>query len=99
MSLLTIQNLVSAFAVLGLVEAIIKPIAKRIIQYKVIKYGPLVFKALDPVMPELIKDCSSEELERIVRDTFSTVTGEDWSTVNIDNFWQWYDPRKNADAI
>jgi hypothetical protein len=99
MSLLTIQNLVSAFAILGLVEAIIKPIAKRIIQYKVIKYGPLVFKALDPVMPELIKNCSSEELERIVRDTFSTVTGEDWSTVNIDNFWQWYDPRKNADAI
>lgn len=92
-------DLVYAFAVLGIVEAVIKPVAKRIVQYKILKYGPLVLKALDPVMPDMISRYSSEELELIVREKFEEITGEDWSDINLNLYWRLYDPRKNADSI
>jgi len=90
-------ELTYAFAILGLTEAVIKPIAKKFIQAKILKYAPMVFDALDPVMPELIAKYDSKELEVIVREEFEELTGEDWSNVNLNTFWQLYDPRKNAD--
>lgn len=92
-----LYNLGVSFLVLGVVEAVIKPVAKRFVQRKIIKYAPMVYRVIDPMMPYLLVRYSGAELEQIVRQKFTELTGEDWSQTNLEPFWQWYDPRKNAD--
>lgn len=94
-----LYNLGISFLTLGVVEAIIKPTAKKIVQRKIIKFAPLVYKAIDPMMPYLLVRYSGPELEQIVRRKFEELTGEDWSQADIEPFWRWYDPRKNADHL
>ena len=85
-----------AFLMLGFVEAVIKPIARKFVQRNLITALPAVFEALDPIMPELIRQYSASELEGIVRGYLTKHTGEDWSERSVDVFFQLYDPRRNA---
>ncbi len=92
-------SLALAFLLLGLTEAVIKPLAKRFVQRQLINAAPKVFELLDPVMPDLVKKHSAEEIQQIAREKFSEITGEDWSKANIEMFWQLYDPRRNAERL
>jgi hypothetical protein len=88
-----ILDLFWSFLLLGLLEAVIKPIAKYWVQRKIILLSPAVLAYLDDVFPFLLKDTTPVNLEAIVRSKFSELTREDWSDVNIDYFWEVYDPR------
>ncbi len=89
-------DVIYAFVLLGVVEALIKPLAKRFVERKLIRALPLVFDALDPIMPELLRQYTAAELEDIVRAYLTKFTGDDWSGRNVDAFFERYDPRLTA---
>lgn len=88
-----ILNLCISFTLLGIVEAVVKPAATYWVRKNIIKWAPLVFSYVDSIFPFLILHKNSEDLEKLVRAKFSELTGEDWSKVNLDYFWELYDPR------
>lgn len=85
-----------AFCLLGFTEAVIKPVAKRWVQRRMLAAAPLVLKRLDESLPALLISTSSEGVESYVRELFEEVTGEDWSSANLDPFFQLFDIRKAA---
>jgi hypothetical protein len=88
-----------AFLSLGILEAVVKPVAKRFVQGRILRHAPSVFEAIDPIMPRLIDQFSGDEIEEIVRKQFEMITGEDWSKVNLKPFWDLYDVRRAADRL
>lgn len=92
-------EIIIAFLTLGFLEAVIKPVAKRFVQGKILRYAPVVFEAIDPVMPELMTQFDGAEIEEIVRTRFEELTGESWKDVNLAPFWSLYDVRRAADRL
>ena len=78
---------------LGVVEALIKPIAKQVVQRQVLKAAPELLQRLDPLLPQWLAECDGEELELRVRELAEEITGEDWSGVSLAPLWQLFDPR------
>ena len=93
--------LVSVYTVLvlGFTEAFIKPLAKRWVQRRLLDATPAVLAKLDQVLPQLTLNLSGAELEKEVRDMFEQVTGEDWSQLDINPFFELFDIRAAADHI
>lgn len=90
-------DLLLAFLVLGLVEAVVKPIAKRFMQRRILRAAPLVLAQLDPYMPALLQQCSGAELEQLVRTKLENLTGESWAGDDLTLFFRLFDPRIAAD--
>jgi hypothetical protein len=90
-------SLSGAFLLLGLTEAVIKPCAKWVVERKLRRMLPSLFAALDPLMPSLIQQYRPGQLEHLVRAHLNEITGEDWSSRDIEPFFRLYDPRRNAD--
>jgi hypothetical protein len=90
-------DLAAAFLVLGLSEAVIKPIAKRFVQRRILRAAPLVFAQLDPCLPALLQDCNGAQLEQIVRTKLEALTGESWAGEDLDLLFRLFDPRLAAD--
>lgn len=88
-----------AFITLGVVEAVVKPIAKQFVQGRILRYAPAVLEIIDPMMPALMGQYSGQEIDDIVRAHFESVTGENWANVNLAPFWTLYDPRRAADKL
>lgn len=82
---------------LGIVEALVKPIAKQAVQRQVLKAAPELLQRLDPLMPQWLAECNGAELELRVRALAEEVTGEDWSQVSLRPLWQLFDPRLCAE--
>lgn len=78
---------------LGVFEAVIKPAVSYFTKKTLIKFTPLVLSYVDDVIPVLFRANSYTDLDKLVRNKFSELTGEDWSTINIDYFWRLYDLR------
>ena len=53
----------------------------------------MVLSYVDLVLPDFLLSSGPEDLDQLVRAKFSELTGSDWSNVNLDYFWQMYDPR------
>ena len=53
----------------------------------------MVLAYVDKVFPDLVTGRSSKDLEQLVRVKFSELTGDDWSTADLNYFWKLYDPR------
>ena len=85
------------FLVLGLIEAVIKPIAKRFVQRRILQAAPLVFAQLDPYLPALLQECNGAQLEQIVRTKLETLTGESWAGEDLGLLFRLFDPRLAAD--
>lgn len=51
-------DLLIACLLLGLIEALVKPVAKRFMQRRILRTAPLVLAQLDPFMPALLQQCS-----------------------------------------
>lgn len=94
-----IAEIVIAFLTLGFLEAVIKPVAKRFVQGRILRYAPAVLEAIDPIMPRLMEQFTGTEIEEIVKAQFEKVTGEDWGNVSLRPFWDLYDVRKAADRL
>ncbi|MDM7954559.1 MAG: hypothetical protein QUV07_15270 [Cyanobium sp. CZS 25K] len=86
-----------AFLLLGLSEAIVKPIAKRFVQRRILRAAPLVFAQLDPFMPALLQQCSGSQLEQIVRTKLEATTGESWAGEDLTPLFRLFDPRLACD--
>jgi len=92
-------DLLVAFLLLGLMEALLKPLAKRFMQRRILQVAPLVFSQLDPYMPALLQQCSGAQLEQLVRTKLETLTGESWASDDLSLLFRLYDPRCTADRI
>jgi hypothetical protein len=92
-----IIDLAFAFLLLGLIEAIIKPIAKRFMRRRILAAARIVLPALDPIMPQLIANFSGPQMEQIVRTKLEVVTGESWAGDDISLLFRLFDPRIAAD--
>ena len=90
-------DLVAAFLLLGLGEALVKPIAKRFVQRRILRVAPLVFEQLDPFLPALLQRCSGAELEQVVRSKLEALTGESWAGEDLSLLFRLFDPRAAAD--
>jgi hypothetical protein len=90
-------DLLVAFLLLGLMEALLKPLAKRFVQRRILQVAPLVFSQLDPYMPALLQQCSGAQLEQLVRTKLETLTGESWASDDLSLLFRLYDPRCAAD--
>jgi hypothetical protein len=88
-----------AFLALGIIEAVVKPLAQHFVQRRLRAALPALFSAVDPLMPRLLEHYEPGHLEAIVRSKLTEITGDDWSTKDVDLFFQLYDPRKNAERL
>jgi hypothetical protein len=95
-----IQNLTSvllAFILLGVQEAIIKPIAKTLIKRKIIKYAPAAMQYLDERVPAAFSRYNSKEMSYQLKARLESITGESWKDNEINEMFKIYDPRITAD--
>lgn len=92
-------DLAIGFLVLGVVEALIKPLAQWFVERRLRAALPRLFEMLDPLMPGLIAQYTPGELEDIVRAHLTEITGDDWSSENVDAVFRLYDPRANAEHL
>ena len=92
-------DVTTAFLLLGLTEAVIKPIAKRFVQRRLIQHAPTLLRFLDAQMPSLLQAYRGQELEQVVRTQLEKLTGESWAGENIDEVFRLSDPRITADRL
>jgi hypothetical protein len=88
---------VIAFFILGVVEALIKPIAKTLIRKKILKYAPVAMSFLDEQMPRMIVENDSIQMRRFLKERLESLTGEGWDDKELDEMFKIYDPRITAD--
>ena len=87
-----------AFLLLGITEAIVKPIAIRFIKRKAVKYSAIALEQLDKMVVN-ITDLSGAEIEEKLRVKLEELTGEDWSKEELNPFFEMHDVRINADKV
>ena len=95
-SLHWLSDLAVSFLLLGLVEALVKPLAKRWMQRRLLRYGPAALALLDRQLPTLFGQLDGPQLEAIVRHKLESLTGESWSDGDLDALFALYDPRFTA---
>jgi hypothetical protein len=92
-------DLLITFLTLGLVEAVIKPIAKRLVQRRLLQHAPTLLRFLDTQMPSLLQAYRGQELDQVVRTQLEKLTGESWADQSLDPLFELYDPRITADHL
>ena len=95
----TAIDLAIGFLAMGLVEALVKPIAKRFVQRRLLRHAPAVLTFLDHQMPTLLMAYRGHELEQVIRTQLEKLTGESWQGANLDPLFRLYDPRITADRL
>jgi hypothetical protein len=90
-------DLAVAFLALGVIEALVKPLARRFVQLRILAAAPLLFRQLDPLLPGLLQSCSGAELEQVVRQKLEALTGESWAREDLGPLFALFDPRAAAD--
>ena len=91
-------DLAIVFLTLGITEAIIKPIAKRFVQRRILNAAPAILRAIDARLPELLTLPTGEALEARVRSIAEEVTGESWATDDLGPLFELFDLRKAVSA-
>lgn len=95
----TAIDLAIGFLAMGLVEALIKPIAKTFVQRRLLRHAPTLLTFLDHQMPTLLQVYRGAELEQVLRTQLEKLTGESWEGANLDPLFRLYDPRITADRL
>ena len=95
----TAIDLLIGFLALGLTEAVIKPLAKRWTQRRLMRWAPTLFNFLDHQMPSLLKAYRGAELEQVLRSQLEKLTGENLADQSLDPLFRLYDPRITADRL
>lgn len=90
-------NLLWAFVMLGLIEAVVKPVAKRWVQRRILKAAPAILREVDRRLPELLTLPTGAALESRVRSIAEEVTGESWAEADLEPLFTMFDLRKAAD--
>ena len=91
---MTITSLLIAFLTLGITEAVIKPVAKRWIQRRILRAAPVILREVDRRLPELLTLPTGAALESRVRSIAEDVTGESWATDDLRPLFTMFDLRR-----
>ncbi len=94
-----VLDLLTFFLTLGFVEAVVKPIARKWTQRKILAIAPVLLQKLDAILPDLVQSGDGCDLEAKVRAIAEELTGEDWGDADLDPLFQMFDIRKTADFL
>ena len=87
-------DLAIIFIGIGLTEAVVKPIAKRWIQRRILRAAPVILREVDRRLPELLTLPTGAALESRVRTIAEEVTGESWATDDLGPLFEMFDLRR-----
>ena len=87
-------DLLLAFTLLGLTEAVVKPLAKRWVQRRILKAAPVTLREVDRRLPELLTLPTGAALEARVRSIAEEVTGESWAEDDLGPLFTLFDLRR-----
>ena len=87
-------DLLIVFIVIGLTEAVVKPVAKRWVQRRILKAAPAILRAIDARLPELLTLPTGAALEARVRTIAEEATGESWATDDLGPLFTMFDLRR-----
>ena len=90
-------DLAIIFIGIGLTEAVVKPVAKRWVQRRILRAAPVILRAIDAHLPELLTLPTGAALESRVRSIAEEVTGESWAEDDLGPLFEMFDLRKAAD--
>ena len=96
MSLRTLIDGLIAFLVMGLTEAVIKPLAKAVIDRPLRKALPYVYERLDEEMPTLLRTADPEIMTAEIASTIAQAIGNPATARQIDQVVALYSPIKAA---
>jgi hypothetical protein len=96
MSLRTIIDGLIAFLVMGITEAIIKPLATAAIDRPLRRALPHVYERLDNEMPTLLRTADPEIMTAEIASTIAQATGNPATARQIDQVVALYSPIKAA---
>jgi hypothetical protein len=86
------------FLTLGLTEAVIKPLAKRFVQRRLLAAAPAILREVDRRLPELLTLPTGEALEARVRELAEQATGESWTDDDLGPLFELFDLRRAVRA-
>lgn len=90
----TAIDLLIGFLAMGLIEALIKPVAKRWTQRRLMRWAPTLLNFLDHQMPTLLQAYRGAELEQVLRTQLENLTGESWATDDLGPLFELFDLRR-----
>lgn len=96
MSIRTIIDALIAFLVMGLTEAVAKPLAKAAIDRPLRKALPTVYARLDDEMPTLLRTADPEVMTAEIAATIAQATGNSATARQIEQVVALYNPIKAA---
>jgi hypothetical protein len=94
MSLRALADSLIAFLVMGLTEAVIKPLAKAAIDRPLSKALPHIYARLDDEMPTLLRTADPEVMTAEIAASIAQATGNPATTRQIDQVVALYSPIK-----
>jgi hypothetical protein len=94
MNLRTLLDAAIAFVVMGLTEAVLKPLAKSMIDRPLRRALPYVYEQLDNEMPTLLRTTTPEVMAAEIGATIARATGNPATARQIEQVAQLYDPLK-----
>ena len=90
------MNLLIIFLGIGLTEAVVKPVAKRWMQRRILKAAPVILRAIDARLPELLTLPTGAALEARVRSIAEEATGESWAEDDLGPLFELFDLRRSV---
>lgn len=96
MSLRTLIDGLIAFLVMGITEAIIKPLATAAIERPLKRALPYIYERLDDEMPTLLRTADPEVMTAEIASTIAQATGNPATARQIDQVVALYSPIKAA---
>jgi len=96
MSLRTLLDGLVAFLVMGLTEAVIKPLAKAAIDRPLRRALPSVYERLDNEMPTLLRTADAEMMAAEIAASIAQATGNPATARQIQQVVDLYSPIKAA---
>lgn len=96
MSLRTLLDGLIAFLVMGITEAIIKPLATATIERPLKRALPYIYERLDEEMPTLLRTADPEVMTAEIASTIAQATGNPATARQIDQVVALYNPIKAA---
>ena len=96
MSFRTLIDGLIAFLVMGITEAIIKPLATAAIERPLKRALPYIYERLDDEMPTLLRTADPEVMTAEIASTIAQATGNPATARQIDQVVALYNPIKAA---
>jgi hypothetical protein len=82
------------FIGIGFTESVIKPLAKRWVQRRILRAAPVILRAIDAQLPELLTLPTGPALEARVRSIAEECTGESWAEDDLGPLFELFDLRR-----